>query len=558
MAQRGGGHGTVGRFSCGRKTGTTAMGNGFVNPDATLEACGIPGVGTAHYNLTAPALYQMAMQRGEASAGAGGTLLVTTGKRTGRSPRDKFIVREPGYSDSVCWDSNSAMDPDRFETLQADMIAHLRGKECFVQDMHCGADAQHRINVRLVATLAWHSLFFRHLLRMPGPAGLSAFAPDCTIISCPGFRADPNRHGCRSDAVIAMSFRRKTILIAGTGYAGESKKSVFSYLNYTYPDAGVMPMHCSANHANGNPDDVAVFFGLSGTGKTTLSTDPARTLIGDDEHGWSDNGTFNLEGGCYAKTIGLDPASEPEIYATTRMFGTVIENMVFDPHTREPDYRDASISENMRCAYPLSYIGSASGTGVAGVPRHIFMLTCDAFGVLPPIARLTPEQAVYHFLSGFTSKTPGTEQGVAEPQPTFSACYGAPFMPRRAEEYGALLRERIRLAAPACWLVNTGWTGGAYGVGRRIPIGITRRLLSLALDGALAGLEFRRDPDFGFEVPLAVPGIDSGLLRPRDTWEDPAAHERQTARLLSMFTRNFEKFDIGPNRGALSELRAAC
>jgi phosphoenolpyruvate carboxykinase (ATP) len=333
------------------------------------------------------------------------------------------------------------------------------------------------------------------------------------------------------------------ILIGGTAYAGENKKSVFSVLNYLLPERGVMPMHCSANHGKGDPDDVALFFGLSGTGKTTLSADPARVLIGDDEHGWSDRGTFNFEGGCYAKTINLSPEAEPEIYATTSRFGTVIENMVYDPATRALDFADASLTANMRCAYPLEAISNASPTSVAGHPKNVIMLTCDAFGVLPPIARLTPAQAMYHFLSGFTAKVAGTERGVTEPQPTFSTCFGAPFMPRRPEVYGNLLREKIAEHGAACWLVNTGWTGGAHGEGRRMPIAATRALLTAALDGSLAGGRFRRDPNFGFEVPVSVPGVDDALLDPRGTWADPAAYDAQARRLVAMFAENFAQYE---------------
>ena len=383
-----------------------------VNPDFRLEDQGITGVAAAHYNLIEPQLMEAAIRRGEGHIGLGGTLLVTTGAKTGRSPRDKFVVRTPAVADSVWWENNPPMDPEAFERLHADMLAHLRGRELFVQDLYAGADPAHRLDVRLVNELAWHGLFIRHLLRRPSRTELDSFVPEWTIINCPSFKADPERHGCRTDTVITLNFDRKLILIANTEYAGENKKSVFTLLNYLLPLEGVMPMHCSANHATGNPVDTAVFFGLSGTGKTTLSADPARTLIGDDEHGWSDRGTFNFEGGCYAKTIGLDPEAEPEIYATTGKFGTVIENMVYDEETKELDFNDDSLTANMRCAYPLEYISNASDSALGGHPKNVIMLTCDAFGVLPPIARLTPAQAMYHFLSGFTSKVAGTERGV--------------------------------------------------------------------------------------------------------------------------------------------------
>ena len=531
---------------------------GVVNPNQTLENSRIFGVGTVYYNLSTPTLVELSVRRGEGTVGPGGSLLVSTGKCTGRSPDDKFIVEEPLVADGVCWEGNSAMPVDDFEILRRDMFEHLRGRDCVVQDLHCGADPAYRINVRVIASLAWHGLFIRHMLRVVEAADLKAVVPDCTVIACPEFKADPSRHGCNSDVVVAMSVERRMILIAGTGYAGEIKKSIFSYLNYTLPGLGVMPMHCSANHASGDPNDVAVFFGLSGTGKTTLSADPQRTLIGDDEHGWSDNGIFNMEGGSYAKTLHLDPVAEPEIHAATRMFATVIENMVCDPDTREPDFDDDSITANMRCAYPLKYIANASATGLAGQPRHIVMLTCDAFGVLPPIARLTPAQAVYHFLSGFTSKTAGTERGVREPQPTFSACFGAPFMPRRPDVYGRLLGNRIAASGASCWLVNTGWTGGAYGEGSRLTIGTTRRLLSLALDGTLERAAYRKDDKFRFDVPESVAGIDDKLLRPRDTWADAAAFDRQTAKLLRMFSDNFAKYDGCVGRDVLAEQLVAC
>ena len=394
----------------------------------------------------------------------------------------------------------------------------------------------------MVTELAWHNLFIRHLLRRPERAALDSFIADFTVINCPSFQANPEKHNCLSETVIALNFDKKMILIGGTEYAGENKKSVFTLLNYLLPEKGIMPMHCSANHAVGNPVDTAVFFGLSGTGKTTLSADPQRVLIGDDEHGWSDRGTFNFEGGCYAKTINLNPEAEPEIFATTSKFGTVIENMVFDPETFELDFDDDSLTANMRCAYPLEYISNASDTALGGHPKNVIMLTCDAFGVLPPIARLTPAQAMYHFLSGFTSKVAGTERGVTEPEPTFSTCFGAPFMPRRPEAYGNLLRDKIAKHGATCWLVNTGWTGGAYGTGSRMPIKATRALLTAALDGSLAEAKFRKDENFGFDVPVEVPGVNTALLDPRSTWNDPAAYDTQAAKLVQMFADNFEQY----------------
>ncbi|MEL6584616.1 MAG: phosphoenolpyruvate carboxykinase [Pseudomonadota bacterium] len=518
------------------------METGTVNPSFRLEQSGISGVATVHYNLLEPALVEASVKRGEGEIGKGGAFLTTTGKHTGRSPLDKHVVREASVEDTIWWDNNKPMSQEGFETLKADMLEHVKGGELFVQDLFGGADPRYRLNVRVVTELAWHNLFIRHLLRRPEVEELANFVPEFTILNCPSFKADPERHNCRSETVIAISLEQKLILIGGTSYAGENKKSVFTLLNYLLPEKGVMPMHCSANHAPGAPEETAIFFGLSGTGKTTLSADPERVLIGDDEHGWSDHGTFNFEGGCYAKTIDLSPKAEPEIFATTSMFGTVIENMVYDPFTKELDFHDSSLTANMRCAYPLDYISNASETALGGMPKNIVMLTCDAFGVLPPIARLTPAQAMYHFLSGFTSKVAGTEKGVTEPQPTFSTCFGAPFMPRRPEVYGALLRDKIAEHGSTCWLVNTGWTGGAYGEGSRMPIKATRALLHAALDGSLNKAEFRKDPNFGFEVPVKVPNVSDVLLDPRRTWNDKTAYDAQAKKLVDMFAENFGQY----------------
>jgi phosphoenolpyruvate carboxykinase (ATP) len=518
------------------------MTTGRVNRAATLDTQGITGLGSVFYNYVEPALVEAAVARGEGHLGKGGAFLCTTGQFTGRSPKDKFVVRTPSVEDTIWWENNAPMAPEAFDRLYADMLAHMQGRDYFVQDLYAGADPAHRLDVRMVTEFAWHGLFIRHLLRCPAREELDNFIPEWTIINCPSFKADPARHGCRSETVISFNFDKKLILIASTAYGGENKKAVFSLLNYLMPDRGVMPMHCSANHAPGDVTQTALFFGLSGTGKTTLSAAPDRTLIGDDEHGWSDTGTFNFEGGCYAKTINLSPEAEPEIYATTHRFATVVENMVFDPETLELDYTDSSLTENTRCAYPLEYISNASTTGLGGHPKHIIMLTCDAFGVLPPIARLSPAQAMYHFLSGFTAKTAGTERGVTEPTPTFSTCFGAPFMPRRPEVYGQLLQQKIAQTGATCWLVNTGWTGGAYGTGKRMPIAATRALLSAALDGSLTQVTFRKDPNFGFEVPNSVPGVDTTLMNPRNTWADVMAYDAQAAKLVKMFSDNFGQY----------------
>ncbi|MFK7938513.1 MAG: phosphoenolpyruvate carboxykinase [Roseovarius sp.] len=518
------------------------MTSGRVNPQFRLEDQGINGLGNVYYNMIEPALIEAALQNGEGDLGKGGTFLVTTGKFTGRSPKDKHVVKTDSVKDTIWWDNNAAMSPEGFDALYDDMVAHMQGKDYYVQDLTGGADPAHSIKVRMVTELAWHGLFIRHMLRRPDSDDLKDFVADFTVINCPSFQADPKKHDCRSETVIAMNFDRKMILIGGTEYAGENKKSVFTLLNYLLPEQGIMPMHCSANHATNNPVDTAIFFGLSGTGKTTLSADPKRTLIGDDEHGWSNRGTFNFEGGCYAKTINLDPTAEPEIYATTEKFGTVIENMIFDPETLDLDFNDDSLTANMRCAYPLEYISNASSSAMGGHPKNIIMLTCDAFGVLPPIARLTPAQAMYHFLSGFTSKVAGTERGVTEPEPTFSTCFGAPFMPRRPEVYGNLLRDKIAQHGATCWLVNTGWTGGAYGTGSRMPIKATRALLTAALDGSLSEVEFRKDDNFGFEVPVDAPGVPPVLLNPRRTWDKPDSYDRQATKLVRMFADNFEQY----------------
>jgi len=520
------------------------MMTGKVNPSHTLETMGISGVEAAHYNLLEPALMQHAVARGEGEIGNGGAFLVSTGAHTGRSPKDKFVANEPSVKDTIWWENNPPMEMDAFDSLYKDILEHMKGGTYFVEDLFGGADPDYRLNVRMITELAWHALFNRTMLRRPELDELADFLPEFTLINCPSFKADPERHGCRSETVIAISFERKLVLVAGTSYAGENKKSVFSVLNYLLPDRDVMPMHCSANHAIDDPDDTAVFFGLSGTGKTTLSADADRVLIGDDEHGWSDTGTFNFEGGCYAKTINLSEEAEPEIFATTSKFATIVENMVHDPHTRELDFADDSLTPNMRCAYPLHYIDNASETSRGGIPKNVIMLTCDAFGVLPPIARLTPAQAMYHFLSGFTSKVPGTEKGVVEPIPTFSTCFGAPFMPRRPEAYGHLLRKKIASEGANCWLVNTGWTGGPKGKGgSRMPIRATRALLTAAMSGALDDREFRIDENFGFDVPVAVKGVAKILLDPRRTWENADDYDKQAAKLVGMFEDNFAQYE---------------
>jgi phosphoenolpyruvate carboxykinase (ATP) len=507
-----------------------------------LENQGFRNLKAVHWNLTAAALYERATRSGEGQVAKNGPFVVLTGHHTGRSAGDKFVVKDAASEPHVWWDNNKAMTPAHFEALYQSMMSYAQGRELFVQDMFGGADPVHRLPVRVVTEYAWHSLFIQHLLIEPTSAEREGFVPEFTIVDLPGFHADPEIHGCESGTVIAVNFTKKVVLIGGTSYAGEIKKSVFTILNYLLPPKRVMPMHCSANV--GRSRESAIFFGLSGTGKTTLSADASRTLIGDDEHGWSENGVFNFEGGCYAKVIKLSPEAEPEIYATTRRFGTVLENVVLDPDTRELDLDDNRHTENTRAAYPIDFIPNASTTGIAGHPKNVIMLTADAFGVLPPIAKLTPSQAMYHFLSGFTAKVAGTEKGLGnEPQPTFSTCFGAPFMPRHPTEYGNLLRDLIAEHGSDCWLVNTGWTGGAYGVGHRMPIKATRALLAAALDGTLANAEMRVDPHFRFRVPVAVPGVDSNILNPRETWSNKAGYDAQAKKLVSMFRENFKTFE---------------
>jgi len=511
-------------------------------PRHDLAAQGFNVKAKLNWNLAPAPLVELAVARGEGLLAKDGPFVVETGKHTGRSAQDKFIVRDAETEDTVWWGKvNKPMSPEHFAALKADFLAHLGTKdELFVQDLYGGSQPSHRVQVRVVTELAWHSMFIRTLLVRPELAALASFVPEFTIIDLPSFSADPARHGSRSETVIAVNFSEKLILIGGTRYAGEMKKSVFGLLNYQLPTVGVMPMHCSANI--GPQGDTAVFFGLSGTGKTTLSADSSRTLIGDDEHGWSDEAVFNFEGGCYAKMIRLSPEAEPEIYATTKRFGTVLENVVIDPETREIDLDDDSLAENSRGSYPLDFIPNTSKDNLGPVPKNIIFLTADAYGVLPPIAKLTPDQAMYHFLSGYTARVAGTEIGVTEPSATFSTCFGAPFMPRHPSVYGNLLKERIAKGGVDCWLVNTGWTGGSYGTGHRMPIKITRALLNAALDGSLNSAEFRTDPNFGFKVPVAVAGVDSTILDPRETWADKAAYDATAKKLVGLFIENFSEF----------------
>ena len=526
----------------------------------SLADQGIATDATIHANLSAEELTKAALANREGRRAKHGPLVVETGAHTGRSAKDKFIVRDGETEETVWWDNNASMTPAQFAALKEDFLAEVKGKDTlYVADLFGGSQPEYRVKVRVINELAWHNQFIRTLLVRPTVEELEGFVPEYTIIDLPGFRADPERHGCRSETVIAVSLSEKLILIGGTKYAGEMKKSVFGILNYLLPPQGVMPMHCSANI--GPDGKTAVFFGLSGTGKTTLSADASRTLIGDDEHGWSDTAVFNFEGGCYAKMIRLDPEAEPEIFATTRMEGTVLENVVMD-EDGEIDLDDNSLAENTRGAYPLSSIPNTSAENLGPPPSNVIMLTADAFGVLPPIARLTPDQAMYHFLSGYTAKVAGTEIGVTEPQATFSTCFGAPFMPRHPSVYGNLLKKRIAEGGAQCWLVNTGWTGGKYGTGKRMPIKATRALLNAALDGSLNDAEFRKDPNFGFEVPVSVPaldeaGLDSAILDPRTTWDDKDEYDRTAQKLVRLFVDNFEPFAEHVDQGVRDAAPAA-
>ena len=502
------------------------------------------------WNLSAAALYEEAVRRNEGQIAASGPLACRTGQHTGRSPNDKFVVREPSSEAEIAWGKvNRPIEPAQFDALHADLIASLAGKELFVLDCFAGADPAYRLPVRVINEFAWHNLFCRNLF-IDDPAAAQAAAPQFTIIDSPSFKADPKRHGSNSDVIIALNFARKLVLIAGSSYAGEMKKSIFSVLNYILPLQNVLSMHCSANIGAGG--DTALFFGLSGTGKTTLSSDPDRRLIGDDEHGWSDRGVFNFEGGCYAKTIRLSAEAEPQIYATTRRFGTVLENVVVDEATRELNLDDDRYTENTRAAYPISFIDNAVPSGQGGHPHNVVMLTADAFGVLPPISRLSPEGAMYHFLSGYTAKVAGTEKGVTEPKATFSTCFGAPFLPLDPSRYAKMLGDKIARHQSRVWLVNTGWTGGPYGQGKRMKIAYTRAMIRAALSGALDAVAYTKDPIFNLDIPVSCPDVPADVLKPRATWSDGAAYDAQAHKLARMFADNFKTFEPGVSAQVLA------
>jgi len=495
-----------------------------------------------HGNLPVAQLVECALKRGEARLAANGALVAYTGARTGRSPKDKFTVDDPLTHELVDWGPvNQRLAPERFEALLDRVVDHLRGRELFVQDLYCGADPAYRFPIRVIAEYAWHALFVHQLFVRPEAADLADHAHEFTVLAAPEFEAVPERDGTHSSAFIVANFSRRMILIGGTKYAGEIKKSIFCVMNFLIPQRDVLPMHCSANL--GADGDTALFFGLSGTGKTTLSADPARRLIGDDEHGWSPSGIFNFEGGCYAKCIDLTEEREPQIYRAIR-FGSVLENVPLDPGTRQPDYADTHLTENTRVAYPVDYIENAVVPGVGSHPRNVMFLAADAFGVLPPISRLTPEQAMYHFLSGYTAKLAGTEAGMgSDPIPEFSACFGKPFLPLAPLVYAEMLGARLKRHQAACWLINTGWSGGKFGVGKRMSLKITRALVDAALNGQLDGVEFVTEPSFGLHIPVRCPEVPAEILNPRNAWTDKEAYDRQAADLAARFAANFQKFD---------------
>ena len=515
-----------------------------------LEALGMLNLGQIYWNLPTPALYEEAVRRREGLMAHLGPLVVRTGQYTGRSPRDKYIVRDE-VSDRLIWwgEVNQPMEVETYETIRARVMAYLQGRDVFVQEVYVGADPRYRVSLRVITESAWHALFARNMfIRELDPEKLEAFQPDWTLIHVPHFRAIPELDHTRSEVFVVVNLSRKEVLIGGTSYAGEIKKAMFTVMNVLLPRQGVLSMHCSANWGKG-PDDVALFFGLSGTGKTTLSIDSSRTLIGDDEHGWSDEGIFNLEGGSYAKVIRISPEHEPEIYETTRRFGTILENVAIDPVTRRLDLDDASLTENTRAAFPISHLPNATREGRGGHPRVIFFLTADAFGVLPPLARLSEAQAVLFFLLGYTARVAGTERGVKEPQATFSACFGAPFMALSPTVYARLLRERIRKHGVQVWLVNTGWIEGPYGEGRRIPLPYTRAMVHAVLEGQLEGVPYETDPFFGLQVPTRVPDVPDRVLRPAESWPDRQRYEETAARLRQAFREAFQAYenDVDPD-----------
>ncbi len=511
-----------------------------------VENLGIKNAETVYWNLTTSMLYEQVLRRREGHIVHLGPIAVTTGDHTGRSPNDKFTVKEPTSEQDIWWgDVNRPISQDRFDSLMRRVIAYTQNRDLFVFDGYVGTDPRYRMPVRIITEYAWHSLFARNMfVREHDPEKLIHHVPEFTVIGMPRFHAEPEFDGTNSPTFILIDFSKRLVLIGGSEYGGEIKKSIFTAMNYYLPRRGVLSMHCSANYGK-DENDVALFFGLSGTGKTTLSNDTNRTLIGDDEHGWSDDGVFNFEGGCYAKVIRLDPEGEPEIFQTTRRFGTILENVIYDSSTRRVDLDDGSLTQNTRSSYPITHISNADLDGMGGHPKNVLFLTADAFGILPPISRLTKAQAMYYFLNGYTAKVAGTERGVTEPKPEFSACFGAPFMPLHPGEYAKLLGEKIEKHDAKVWLVNTGWTGGPHGVGSRMKLAYTRKMVTAVLNGDLDDVETEPEPFFGLHIPKHVPGVPDEILNPRDTWADKEAYDAQATKLVNMFVDNFEQFKDG-------------
>ena len=513
--------------------------------DTTSVLNSLLATSQVYFNLRSGPLVEHSIRRGEGHLADNGALAAYTGKYSGRVPKDKFTVKDSVTADKMNWgDINLAFDHDKFDALFDRVIDYMRGRELFVQDLYAGADPKYRLPVRVINELAWQNLFVRALFVRPSEEEIKTHRPEFTILCAPGFHADPQRDGTRTEAFVIVNFTRRAIIIGGTRYAGEMKKSIFGIMNFLLPERNVFPMHCSANA--GKNGDTALFFGLSGTGKTTLSADPERFLIGDDEHGWSPTGIFNFEGGCYAKCINLTKENEPQIWSAIR-FGSVLENVVLDPLSHVPDYNDGSLTENTRCAYPINYIDGAVIPGIGTHPKNVIFLTADAFGVLPPISKLSPDQAMYHFFSGYTAKVAGTELGLKEPQPNFSTLFGAPFMPLPPKVYAEMLGRRVQEHNAQCWLVNTGWFGGPYGVGNRMKLQFTRAMVSAAIGGSLLKAEFQVEPSFGFTVPKSCPGVPAEFLDARAAWKDKAAYDKAAADLAARFAKNFERFDAPAN-----------
>ena len=520
--------------------------NPAIDKQDGLKQLGLTNTGHIYWNLSTPALYEEAIRRHEGKISHLGPLVMQTGRYTGRLPQDKFFVKEPSSVGKISWGKvNQPFEAEKFEAIKRRMLAYFQGKDIFIEDCYAGADERFRIPIRVITEGAVYALFARNMfIRELNETKLVCHLPEFTVLHAPNFHAEPEIDGTHSNAFILVDFGKKLILIGGTGYTGEIKKSIFTVMNYLLPQKGIMTMHSSANYGK-DENDVAVFFGLSGTGKTTLSASPDRTLIGDDEHGWSEEGIFNFEGGCYAKVINLSPQGEPEIYETTRRFGTLLENVVMDTQTRHIDLNDASLTENTRASYPVSHIPNMTLTGKGGHPKNIIMLTCDAFGVLPPISKLTEEQAMYHFLCGYTAKVAGTEAGIKEPQATFSTCFGAPFMALPPATYAKLLGEKIRRHKVDVWLVNTGWSKGPYGTGERIKLSLTRAIVKAVLSGSLKDVKTTQDPIFGLNIPLSCPDVPSDFLNPRDTWKDKEAYDHKARELAAMFDTTYKKITSG-------------